>query len=82
MNIEQSKISKLIKIVIALTIILISGFCFIKSVKAGTAVWEVESNMIKSTPLGVMPLRVDGQYYFCEDRGLMLRTGRFDYKFY
>lgn len=82
MIIKQSKINKLFKFIITLTIILASSLNLIKVVKAETAIWEVEANMIHSTPLGVMPLEVDGYYYFCEDRGKMLRTGRFDPTFY
>lgn len=79
MSIKQNKISKFIKTFIALVIILASSLSLAKTVKAN---WEVEAWMIRKTPLGIMPLEVDGSFYFCADRGLILRTGRFDPKIY
>lgn len=79
MSIKQSKITKFIKTLIALVIILASSLSFAKVVKAN---WQVESWMIRSTILGVMPLHVGESYYFCADRGVMLRTGKFDPEIY
>ncbi len=79
MTIKQSKISKFIKTLIALVIILASSLSLAKTVKAN---WEVEAWMIRKTPLGIMPLEVNGNFYFCADRGLILRTGKFDPKIY
>ncbi len=79
MSIKQSKITKFIKTLIALVIILASSLNFAKVVRA---TWSVESYMLTGTSLGVMPI-TDGTYwYFCKDRGKMLRTGTFDVKTY
>ena len=83
MGIKQSKIGRLKKTLIALVIILLSSLSVVKVVEAN---WEVETDYIKNTDLGVMPMIAPGDegksgkwyVYFCLDRGTMLRTGKFD----
>lgn len=79
MSIKQNKITKFIKTFIVLMIILLSSLSFAKVVRA---TWIPEPSMLPGTSLGIMPI-TDGKYwYYCKDRGKLLRLGTFDTKTY
>ena len=81
MNIKYNMTNKLFKIIITLIIVVMSTLLFGNIASAN---FEPPTDFIsKKTNLGIMPIYYNGKWYYCQDRGLVLRTGKFDdYQYY
>lgn len=68
--------NKFFKMIITLVIVVMSTLMFGNMANAN---FEPPTNFIsKKTNLGIMPIYYNGKWYYCQDRGLILRTGKFD----
>lgn len=80
MNIKYNTTNKFFKAII--TLIIVAMFAFIFENVANANFVPPPNFISKSTNLGIMPIYYGGKWYYCQDRGLILRTGQFDEKQY